>query len=76
MLTWAGFYQEEVRSVVLGLAATVERIPKEAIYYAETGEIISEQPGIVVDIDNTVKSVMAAPRGPMLTWLPGRLPPR
>lgn len=58
-----GLYQEEVRSVVLGLAATVERIPKEAIYYAETGEIVSEQPGIAVDIDNTVKSVMAAPRG-------------
>lgn len=58
-----GLYQEEVRSVVLGLAASIERIPREAIFYSETGEIISEEPGIVVDIDNTVKSVMAAPRG-------------
>jgi len=58
-----GLYQEEVRSVVLGLAGSVERMPREAIYYAETGDIISEEPGIVVDIDNTVKSVMAAPRG-------------
>jgi len=70
-----GLYKEEVRSIVLGLAGKVERSPKEAMYHAETGEIVPEEPGIIVDIDNTVTSVMAAPRGAVLDLVTRQVPP-
>ncbi len=58
-----GLFADEVRQVVLGLAPRVERLPREAMYHSETGEVVPEEFGLLVDVDRTVLTVMAAPRG-------------
>lgn len=58
-----GLYPDELRRVVLNLASSMERQPRDAVYFSETGEIIGDEPGVVVDVDNTVAMVMAAHRG-------------
>ncbi|MCR4426297.1 MAG: polysaccharide deacetylase family protein [Firmicutes bacterium] len=70
-----GLLPDEVREVVLGLVASVERRPREALYHSETGEIIPEEAGITLDVDATVRDVMAAPRGSRVSLVTREVPP-
>lgn len=58
-----GLYPDELRRVVLNLASSIEREPRDAVFFSETGEIIGDEHGVVVDVDNTIAMVMAAHRG-------------
>lgn len=58
-----GLYTDELRRVVLSISETLERSPQDAIYYSETGEVVSERLGVSLDVDATVDAVMAAARG-------------
>jgi len=71
-----GLFADEVRQVVLGLAPRVERMPREAMYHSETGEVVSEEPGVAVDVDRTVIAVMAAPRGACIEVTTKQVPPQ
>ena len=70
-----GLFADEVRQVVLGLAPRVERLPREAMYHSETGEVVPEELGVAVDVDRTVTTVMAAPRGAVLEVTTRGVPP-
>ena len=70
-----GLFADEVRQVVLGLAPRVERMPREAMYHSETGEVVPEEPGVAVDVDRTVIAVMAAQRGANLEITTRQVPP-
>jgi vancomycin resistance protein YoaR len=50
----------ELRLVVEDTALRHQKLPMEPRLEKETGRIIPEQPGYVIDIDQTIKDVMAA----------------
>ncbi|MGI5920625.1 MAG: VanW family protein [Syntrophomonadaceae bacterium] len=50
----------EVRLIVENMALRYEKIPVEPRINKETGKIIDEQPGCIVDVEKTVANVMAA----------------
>lgn len=59
----SGLLASEVRRAVEAMAERERVAPKDAMYFKETGEIISEQPGVDVDVDLTVARVMRAKPG-------------
>lgn len=50
----------EVRPIVEDMAIRYQKLPLEPGLDKETGRIFSEQPGFVIDVDETIKQVMAA----------------
>ncbi|MCL6588378.1 MAG: polysaccharide deacetylase family protein [Firmicutes bacterium] len=65
---------EEVTRLVKGLAAKIDRAPRNASYFRETGEIIPSVPGIAVDIAGTVTRVCSARPGSNLRLIVRELP--
>ncbi len=53
--------RSELLSVVRELADKTNRPPQNAMYYVESGEIIAERPGIMVDLHETVDQILSAP---------------
>ncbi|NLW55079.1 MAG: polysaccharide deacetylase family protein [Firmicutes bacterium] len=65
---------EEVRKVVTELAKFYSIEPRNAGYFAETGEIIPEKDGLGVDIEATITSVLSAAPGESLSLVTYALP--
>ncbi len=55
-----GLLREEVRGLVIEMAMQEGRVPKEPELDKKTGRVIPEQPGVMIDIETTVKNVMQA----------------
>lgn len=55
-----GLYAREVNKIVQELAQRVNRAPRNAGVFPETGEIIPEADGLAVDIPGTIDAVMTA----------------
>jgi probable sporulation protein (polysaccharide deacetylase family) len=72
----AGMLPEEVTELVAGLAERVNREPREAGYFPETGEVIPAQTGRKVCITATVRRVCQAKAGEHLRLLTVTVPPR
>lgn len=75
-LSVEGLFREEVARVVSDLAESQHRSPRDAMYFPETGEVIEGEPGVEVDIESTVRKVMAAPPGAVLELSVTALEPR
>jgi vancomycin resistance protein YoaR len=58
-----GLLEKEVRIRVSKLAAAMNRAPRNAGYDRQTGSITMELPGLEVDVEATVDSVMGAKKG-------------
>jgi probable sporulation protein (polysaccharide deacetylase family) len=72
----AGMLPVEVTELVRGLAEKVNREPREASYFPETGEVIPAQTGRKVCIAATVRLVCRAKAGERLRLLTTSVPPR
>jgi vancomycin resistance protein YoaR len=57
----AGLLEKEVKQRVEKMAAAIDRTPRNARYDRKTGTIVREMPGLLVDIEETVRRVMEAP---------------
>jgi peptidoglycan/xylan/chitin deacetylase (PgdA/CDA1 family) len=71
-----GMLPEEVTELVAGLAEQVDREPREASYFQETGEVIPARAGRQVCIAATVRRVCRAKAGERLRLLTVAVPPR
>jgi probable sporulation protein (polysaccharide deacetylase family) len=71
-----GMLPEEVTELVAGLAEQVDREPREASYFPETGEVIPARSGRQVCIAATVRRVCRAKAGERLRLLTVSVPPR
>ncbi len=65
---------EEVRKVVTEMAKFYTIEPRNAGYFAETGEIIPEKDGLGVDIEATINNVLSAAPGESLSLVTYALP--
>lgn len=65
---------EEVRKVVTELAKIYSIEPRNAGFFAETGEIIPEKSGRGVDIETTITSVLTAEAGESLSLVTYAIP--
>lgn len=65
----------EVRTRVERMAQALDRPPQNARYDKNTGEIIPEQHGLLVDVEATVKAVMAAGKNETVDLVTIRLEP-
>jgi probable sporulation protein (polysaccharide deacetylase family) len=72
----AGLLPEEVDRVVTGLAEKVNREPRDAGYFPETGELIPAQTGKKVCIAATIRRVCQAKAGEKLRMVTAKVPPR
>lgn len=58
-----GLLPHELRGIIARLAEEHGRQPRNAGYFKETGELIPEKDGLVVDIEGTLKKVLTAKEG-------------
>lgn len=72
----AGMLPEEVADLVQQLAETVDRRPRDASLFQETGEIIPAQTGKRVEVAQTVNRVCLARPGSNLNLLVAEIPPK
>lgn len=70
-----GLLPKEVAQVVRGMATRLNRNPRNAAYFLETGEIIPEQTGRIIDVAATVNRICTAPAGSNLDLVVRELPP-
>lgn len=61
-----GMLEHEVAEYVRELSGSINRMPRNAYLDPETGEIAAEVPGYQVDVEVTVRNVMAAPANSMV----------
>lgn len=71
-----GMLPEEVTELVRKMAAKVNREPRNASYFPETGEIIAAQPGRMVQVAETVHRICSAKPGSKLELLVDEIPPK
>lgn len=57
---FSGLLPDEVRSVVEEMAVRYQKLPKEPAIDKESGEIISEENGYLIDVDTTINRVLNA----------------
>ncbi|HHY98239.1 MAG TPA: polysaccharide deacetylase family protein [Firmicutes bacterium] len=68
-LDMSGFLKKEVEETVAALAEKEKRLPKDAMIYSETGELIPEEAGVEVDKEATVEALMSAKPGSKLNLI-------
>lgn len=56
-----GLLRSELMPILRELAEKTNRPPQNAMYYVESGEVIAEKPGVMVDLDETADQVLKAP---------------
>lgn len=56
-----GLLRSELMPVLRELAGKTNRPPQNAMYYVESGEIIAEKPGVMVDLNETIDQILSAP---------------
>lgn len=71
-----GLLPNEVAQVVKGMAAQFNRNPRNASYFLETGEVIPEQTGRIVDVAATVNRICTAAAGSNLCMVVRELHPK
>lgn len=71
-----GMLPEEVAGLIKELALRIEREPRNAGYFPETGEIIAAQPGRLVKVAENVQQVCSAPSGASLKVMVETVPPK
>jgi vancomycin resistance protein YoaR len=69
-----GWKKEEVEDLVRKLALGRERVPRNAIFAWETGEIIPDESGQKVDVKATVDRVLLARKGETVELVMGEIP--
>jgi probable sporulation protein (polysaccharide deacetylase family) len=72
----AGLLPEEVNRVVMGLAEKINREPRDAGYFPETGELIPAQTGKKVCITATIRRICRAKAGEKLRMVTTEVSPR
>lgn len=57
---FSGLSRKEAIYKLNEIAVLVQRGPQDAFYYSESGEVIAENYGLVVDVDGTLNKLMSA----------------
>ena len=66
----------ELREVVQEMAIRYQKVPVEPALDRETGAIIAEQPGIIVDVEKSVSNTLAAEEGENIELVLHKVKPR
>ncbi len=66
----------ELRDVVQEMAIRYQKVPVEPTLDRDTGAVIAEKPGIIVDVDESVSNILAAQEGESIALVLHKVKPR